>query len=722
MELKEFAEVILFGTNIAHDKLLNPKVLTDEQSYQAIIAPKVPGRPIGLQFNENMLEKKISFPNQHQLDNEKQRGYVLHFFANHELLAMEIMALVLLLFPNAPKNFRMGVAKTILEEQKHMSLYLNRMNDLGVQFGEIPVNDFFWNCLSTMKSPLDFVTTMSMTFEQANIDYSLYYKDLMNKIGDKVTANILNIVYQEEIGHVKHGVTWFNRWRDNSKSEWQSYVEALEFPLTPARAKGIIFDMNARKVAGLSEDYIMQLSVFSSSKGRPPCIYYFNPACEQEIARGAIGFTPTKSILNLQNDCCSLMQFISTKDDIVLTSQRPSLPFLKKLQDCGYHLPEWVLLHKNNSDIKNISQNYISNLQPWGWSPESTNIMKSFLPKLIGKNVFLNEIFKEEFYLQYIKSLYSKETAAKLIIKLKIDLKNIEFLLPEDEDLPKISIDLNSVDLNIKYFLNRRNFRTVVLKAPWGCSGQNMLRVQTHELGTPDKNWILNILREQGALIVEPWFEKVVDLSYQAKILENKTIIPIGSTRFLTDLRGQYKATFLGKKTDDLSSELMKFIYNNYENYSGIEEILKATSILVGEYLIASKYEGPYGIDAFIYKDERAQHGYRLKFLSEINPRFTMGRVALEIGKRIQTGTSAIWAHLRVKDLLNDNFKSLKEFSDYIETHFPIKLSEKPKPLIQEGILFTNDPTLATSVITVLIVGKKVLHDFTKLTGIEIIK
>ena len=722
MEIKEFAELILFGTNIASDKLLNPNILTDNKNYPAIIAPKEPGRPRGLKFNENLLTKKIPFPNKHQLEDERQRGYVLHFFANHELLAMEIMALVLLLFPEAPKNFRMGVAKTILEEQKHMSLYLKRMEQLNVSFGEIPVNDFFWNCLSKMKSPFDFVTKMSMTFEQANIDYSLFYKDLMIKIKDFETADILETVYQEEIGHVKHGVTWFNRWRDNSETEWESYVNALELPLSPARAKGLIFDMSARKAAGLSDEYITELSVFSSSKGRPPNIYYFNPACEQEIVRGSIGFTPSKLILNLQNDCSSLMQFIAAKDDIVITTQKPGLQFLKKIQACGFTLPEWIEFQKKSLNINSIPQNYISFANPWGWSPESLNIMRIFIPKLIGKSNFQKNIFDNEFYTNKIKPLYSKVFSSELIYKIKNNFNNLKELMPLDETLPTVSNNLENTVLAIKKYLSISNINTVVLKAPFGCSGQNMRRVTTEHLDTSELNWVNRIIKEQSYIVIEPWFEKVVDLSYQSKITEDKVIVPLGMTRFVTDSRGQYKATFVGKKTDDLPDDLTKLIYNRYDNYSGIEEILKRTSIIISNYLIEHDFEGAFGIDSFIYKDCNSKFGYRLKFLSEINPRYTMGRVAIEISKRIQTGAFAIWVHLRITDILNQNFKNIENFSNLIEEKFPIKLSETPKPLIKEGILFTNDPAMATSILTILIVGKNVLRDFTNLTGIDIIK
>lgn len=722
MELKEFAEIILFGTNITSDKLLNPNILTDDKIYQAIIAPKKPGRPKDLQFNENLCAKKIPFPNRHQLEDEKQRGYVLHFFANHELLAMEIMALVLLLFPEAPKKFRIGVAKTILEEQKHMKLYLKRMEQLNVNFGEIPVNDFFWNCLSKMKSPFDFVTKMSMTFEQANIDYSLFYKNLMIKINDFKTADILETVYQEEIGHVKHGVTWFNRWRDNSKTEWKSYVNALELPLSPSRAKGVIFDIAARRSAGLSNEYITELSVFSSSKGRPPNIYYFNPACEQEIIKGKIGYTPNKSILNLQNDCSSLLQFIAGKDDIVLSSQKPSLDFLKKIQICGFALPEWIEFNKNSIHINSIAQNYISFIYPWGWSPESLNLMKNFTPKVIGKSDFQKNIFDQKFYNNKIKPLYSKVFSAELIYKIKDNFENIKELLTEDKTLPTISNNLEDAKLNIKKYLSMDNITMVVLKAPYGCSGQNMRRVNSDVLNFSELNWLNRILKEQFHIIIEPWFEKLVDLSYQSKISENKVTIPIGITRFITDTRGQYKATFVGKKTDDLPDNLTKFIYNKYENFNGIEDILKKTSIVVSNYLKENEYEGAFGIDAFIYKDINSKFGYRLKFLSEINPRFTMGRVAIEISKRIQTGSFAIWAHIRVSDILKNNYSSILNFTKLIEDKYPITLSNNQKPLIKEGILFTNDPNIATSVLTTLIVGKNVLNDFTKFTGIDIIK
>ena len=53
------------------------------------------------------------------------------------------MALVLLKFPEAPPEFRSGVLRTLKEEQMHTKLYLKRMAECGVDFGDLPVNGFF---------------------------------------------------------------------------------------------------------------------------------------------------------------------------------------------------------------------------------------------------------------------------------------------------------------------------------------------------------------------------------------------------------------------------------------------------------------------------------------------------------------------------------------------------------------------------------------------------
>src|SRR5438045_1068746 len=155
MELREFAERVLFATSL-EEKLLRADDITDERPGPALVTPAAPGRPKELQFKVTG-EARDSFPGTRKLENETERGKLLHFFANHELLATELMALVLLKFPDAPAAFRKGVLQTLKDEQVHTRLYLDRMNECGLRFGDLPVSGYFWRAVSAMQTAMDYV-------------------------------------------------------------------------------------------------------------------------------------------------------------------------------------------------------------------------------------------------------------------------------------------------------------------------------------------------------------------------------------------------------------------------------------------------------------------------------------------------------------------------------------------------------------------------------------
>ena len=113
MELREFAERVLFAATL-EEKLLCPADITDENPGAARVTPSAPGRPKELQFKATGTARD-SFPGAKNLEQSRERGRLLHFFANHELLATELMALVLLRFPDAPAAFRKGCYQTLTD-------------------------------------------------------------------------------------------------------------------------------------------------------------------------------------------------------------------------------------------------------------------------------------------------------------------------------------------------------------------------------------------------------------------------------------------------------------------------------------------------------------------------------------------------------------------------------------------------------------------------------
>ena len=127
MEVKEFAEQVLFGTTI-EDKLIDGGRYRRGHPGSAIAAPSEPGRPRSLALGGWNDRERVRFREVRGFHSEKERGLVLHFFANHELLAIELMALALLKFPDAPAKFRRGLYGILREEQEHLRLYIEQAN------------------------------------------------------------------------------------------------------------------------------------------------------------------------------------------------------------------------------------------------------------------------------------------------------------------------------------------------------------------------------------------------------------------------------------------------------------------------------------------------------------------------------------------------------------------------------------------------------------------
>jgi uncharacterized ferritin-like protein (DUF455 family) len=210
-----------------------------------------------------LTEKQVKFPKGHFHKPEKL-AIALNSFANHELLATEIMANMLLLFPHATeeqKRFKRGIFSALRDEQKHLKLYVERLNEIGYEFGDFPLNDYFWRQCSKIKSPSEYLSIMSITFEGANLDFAALYRDEFYKIEDTKTAEILETVIKDEISHVAYGVQWLNKWKEN-KSLWEYYLQSLPYPLTPARAKGKRFNKLDRLKAKMDEDFITSLLKF----------------------------------------------------------------------------------------------------------------------------------------------------------------------------------------------------------------------------------------------------------------------------------------------------------------------------------------------------------------------------------------------------------------------------------------------------------------------------
>ncbi|RMH41439.1 MAG: DUF455 family protein [Deltaproteobacteria bacterium] len=267
MELRQYAESILAARDLAGKLRPPPDGWTDRDPGPAERWP-APGRPPELAIVE---AARVKVPRPAGMCDPRQRPRILHALANHELQAVELFAWALVAFPDAPPAFRRGLVALLADEQRHMQLYMDRIDACGARFGDWPVTGYFWHRIDRVRTPLQFVCAMGLTFENANLDFAADYAEAARAAGDTETADVLAAIHRDEIRHVRFGWTWLAKLKPAGQSMWDAYVANVEPPLGPARARGPRLDVDARRAAGFDDAFIARLAATAprSPSGKP---------------------------------------------------------------------------------------------------------------------------------------------------------------------------------------------------------------------------------------------------------------------------------------------------------------------------------------------------------------------------------------------------------------------------------------------------------------------
>jgi uncharacterized ferritin-like protein (DUF455 family) len=700
-----FAEQILFGETLA-SKLTppSPSLLTyATRSPDPVVSgiPLLPCRPEGLEIGRNKKsDARHAFPSRSSLDLDRSRGLVLHFFANHELLALELMAVAILKFRDAEEPFVRGIVRTMAEEQLHLAQYIARMSELGVEFGEAPLNGFFWSLAAQMTTPMHYAAVMSLTFEQANLDFSLHFERLFSKVGDLPSANLMAKVRLEEIGHVKHGVVWLRKWKDESLSMWEQYRRLLEFPLTPMRAKGPLFDRDGRLAAGLDEEFIRQVRIYSASKGRPPKVFFFNPMCDDEIAFD-LKKNQSDVIKDVVNDLAPLMMHFGHADDVVLVDTLPSVKWLESQVSCGFVPTEFVEVGSlglvepdriRTAEWQRLCERQIDAIYPWGFTTALKKAFSSFSVAGFEQAVTTQNL--EEI----LRTIFSKSFASTL--RTPNDLTGFV---------------CSTID-ELKASLTQLDAGRCVLKCPLSSAGREK-RVFDWNGQLIDLDVVLKLasskLEIYPNLLLEKWVNRVADFSLQGEILNDGTVRSLGTLRCMVSSTGQYKGHFLGKLAEGLDVDIATRWYQGGDSW---ESCFESALQRAGAALFNYGYRGFFGIDGFLYRLEDG--ALKFQSLSEINPRRTMGQVALKLQQQIVNKRPAVWLHLTRRDIAKKGFKDFVEFESYASKEWPLVIDRgrDDQLRISSGALFTTDPSRAKQVVTMLIVGR----DYEELAKVQV--
>lgn len=189
----------------------------------------------------------------------KARVALLHALAHIELNAIDLAWDIIARFgPGQPRAFCNDWVTVAREEAKHFLMLQTRLADFGAAYGDLPAHDGLWEAATeTAHDLLARLAIVPLVLEARGLDVTPAMIKKLEKAGDPQSAAVLQVIYQDEIGHVAIGVRWFERLCQieniESKQTWKMLVNRhFRGTLKPP------FNVEARQMSGFQPAYYVE--------------------------------------------------------------------------------------------------------------------------------------------------------------------------------------------------------------------------------------------------------------------------------------------------------------------------------------------------------------------------------------------------------------------------------------------------------------------------------
>ncbi|MBO6766193.1 ferritin-like domain-containing protein [Maricaulis sp.] len=141
------------------------------------------------------------------------------------------------------------------DEARHFEMVADRLEAMGSHYGALPAHDGLWDSAQTTAGALDArLAVAPMVLEARGLDVTPGMIERLMSAGDRESAEILRIIYEEEVGHVAAGARWFRYLCEKSGHEPASHFQTLVTKYFRGRLKPP-FNTDARKRADLPADF-----------------------------------------------------------------------------------------------------------------------------------------------------------------------------------------------------------------------------------------------------------------------------------------------------------------------------------------------------------------------------------------------------------------------------------------------------------------------------------
>ncbi len=420
-------------------------------------------------------------------------------------------------------------------------------------------------------------------------------------------------------------------------------------------------------------------------EGWHPDLYVFNPFVEAYWALGK-AFTPNRAQALMADDLRTLPLFLGRKGDLLLVERLPSASFLKGLEQAGLDRPDLVPAPGwKIPESHPLRARKLRGLKPWAWGPDSLELLAPLFPNTempaTDSSAVLawRELHSKSWGAEFLKCFLRETPAQSVLCGLDECGETAESL---------------AAALRIIETIRARGHHRIVVKEALGLASHNALRLWEPELLEHQRRWITRATKSRR-VVVEPWLEREVDFSIQLEMTPGG-LRHIGYAGLVNDLRGQYQSNWAEPGfSQRLPHAVVKALGG--AGASVASEVYRALLARLERELARLRFEGPLGIDAFVYR--AGDGGRRLKPLVEINPRYTMGRLTLELMRRAapaSTGTFRLVSAAQIKAFGHAGFEP---YAEEMRACHPLQPDARADARLTAGFFCLNDPREARSVL-----------------------
>jgi hypothetical protein len=207
------------------------------------------------------------------------------------------------------------------------------------------------------------------------------------------------------------------------------------------------------------------------------------------------------------------------------------------------------------------------------------------------------------------------------------------------------------------------------------------------------RQWLARALQHGRQLVIEPWLERELDFSVQLE-MGTRTLKLCGYSGLINDRKGQFQANWAAASYDRRIPANVAALFSEPADISSrLQRLYGDIFSLLEVELLRADFVGPVSIDAFVY---RTAHGdCRLKPVVEINPRYTMGRLTLELMKQTCPGSCGLFRLVSRAQARAEGFADFASYARGLAERFPLRLEGEPVLKIRDGALCLNDAAQA---------------------------